>query len=419
MASITSTMEGQYITGTVDNDYIIVQHRNSKAYGEDGNDTIRSYADNSDLYGGGGNDYLIAHGEHSNLGYYDHTTGDDTLASDNEDNHLYDTLGSNLFIVGGDDNTATGGIYADTFWIYSHDSDDTEVTLTGGGNNDYYVFSTGLASVSAESVASAGYNPYTRERIVALITDFDAFDGLYIRDYGINAINHSVTSDGTWLYDDTGRVNIFLDRQTNWDAVKNASVTYDDVQGNIGTLTLDQATNLSLTKLPAGVYVSGDYMNISDGFVGNLLMSGATNYVNNNIVTMDARSNTHSGMFIAGNSNSNAIYAGTTGNFLWGGSGFSTTDYLFGGAGADIFLTGKNDGTDLIFQADMNDTISLYDTNLSDIVNFGIDANSIAFGFNTGNVTAVATSETLSPKFQLADGSTYRFNRATNAWQGA
>lgn len=419
MADINSSMEGQYITGTVYDDYITVTHSTCKAYGEDGNDTIQAYTYYNDLYGGGGNDYLIAHGKYNNLGYYDYTTGDDTLASDNENNHLYDTLGSNLFIVGGDDNTATGGIYADNFWIYSYDDEETNVTLTGGGNNDLFVFSTGLTSVSAENVASAGYNPYTSERIVALITDFDAFDSLYIRDYGITAIGHSVTSGGTWLYDNTGRINIFLENQTDWDAIKNATVTYDNAQGNIGTVTLEQAENLSLSNLPEGIYVQGDYMNISDAFVGNLLMSGSVNYVNNNIVTIDARSNNQSGMYIAGNENANAIYAGTNGNSLWGGSGFSTPDILFGGAGNDTFLTGKNDGVDLIFNATSNDIINLYNTNLSDITTFNIDANSINLGYNTGNVTAVASNEVLSPKFRLADGSSWQFNRSTYAWQQA
>ena len=417
--SIASSMEGQYVTGTVQDDYIVINHQSCKAYGEAGNDIIVSFTDNNDLYGGGDNDNLTAYGNITRVGSYDYTMGDDTLRSIGISNNLIDTLGNNLFVVSGDNNTATGGIYFDTFWVYSYAGRSTNVTLTGGGNNDSYVISTGLASVQPDFVATTAPNPYTFDTVTATITDFDQFDTLYIRDYGLSAINHSVTAAGTLLYSNDGRVNILLAGQTNWDAVKNAAVTFDDAQGNVGTLTLEQASYLSLYKPPAGVYVSGDYMNISANFVGHMMMSGAVNYINGNIGTMDATANAQSGMMIAGNENTNFIYAGTGGNVLWGGSGFSTQDYLYGGAGADTFFTGKNDGTDLIFNADVNDTINLYDTNLSDIVSFGIDAGSIALGFNTGNVTAVATGETLSPRFQLADGSAYRFNRATNSWQTA
>ena len=417
--SIASSMEGQYVTGTVQDDYIVINHQSCKAYGEDGNDIIVALTDNNDLYGGGGNDNLTAYGNITRVGSYDYTTGDDTLCSTGISNSLIDTLGSNLFIVSGDNNTARGGIYADTFWVYSYNGRSTNVTLTGGGNNDTYVISTGLASVQPDFVGSTPCNPYNADTVNAAITDFDAFDTLYIRDYGLNALNCSVTAEGTRIYSDSGRVNILLAGQTNWDAIKSTAIIFDDAQGNVGAIALEQAGNLSLYKVPAGVYISGDYMNISSSFVGHLMMSGAMNYYNGNIVTMDATTNPQNGMMLAGNEKTNAIYAGTGGNVLWGGSGFSTQDYLYGGAGADVFFTGKNDGTDLIFNADVNDTINLYDTNLSDIVSFGIDANSIALSFNTGNVTAVATGETLSPRFQLADGSAYRFNRATNSWQTA
>ena len=43
----------------------------------------------------------------------------------------------------------------------------------------------------------------------------------------------------------------------------------------------------------------------------------------------------------------------------------------------------------------------------------------IALAFNTGNVIAVQSSEALSSAFVLADGSAYRFNHATQSWQGA
>ena len=421
-----STSERQYIEGTNLGDYIQVNHQSCRVLAYDGSDTVVAYTDYNSISGGNtsvdGDDLLILHGNNSKIGANNSTAtdwGNDTLVSDGTNNVLIDIANSNLFIVGGDNNSATGGKAADTFWAYSYSGGLTNVTLTGGGNNDDYVVSTGLVGVSGDYVGSTAYNPYTADTVNVAITDFDSLDTLYIRDYGMTAIGHTVTSDGVLLVDDTGRINILFSGQRDWNAVKNALVTYDDAQGNIGTLTLEQAATLPIWKTPAGVYIEGDYMNISEYFVGNLLMSGAVNYYNGNIVTMDARNNPQGGMFLAGNENSNAIYAGYGGNVLWGGSGYTTTDYLYGGAGADIFMTGKNDGTDLIFNADVNDTINLYDTNLADLVNFSVNENSIALGWNTGNMTAIATSEVLSPRIQFASGEAFRFNRATGGWQGA
>ena len=89
-------------------------------------------------------------------------------------------------------------------------------------------------------------------------------------------------------------------------------------------------------------------------------MSGeVANYINDQIVTIDASQNYQSVLKPGGNSNANAIYAGQGGNILWGGRD-KVTDYLFGSAGSDTFLIGKNDGNDAAF-AGNNDVVYLYD----------------------------------------------------------
>lgn len=429
--NITSRNGGTDILGTALNDYIVINHPNCHVHGYGRNDTIVAYTDYNLLNGNDGNDLIIAYGNDNSLGHsyssfsglwYNDSSpngGDDTLVSDGANNDLSDYSGSNMFIVGGDNNTAEGGSAVDTFAVYSYSGGATNVTLTGGGNNDAYIFSTGLPSVAGTAVGATAYNPYSADTVNVAITDFDSLDTIYLRSYGLTAINHAVGTDGIVIADDTGRVNIKLSGQLNWDAVKYARITYDDAQGNVGTVTLEQAVALPIWRVPAGVYISGDYMNISSAFVGNMLMSGSANYVNGNIVTIDATSNPQAGMLIAGNENTNAIYAGNGGNVLWGGSGFFTNDYLVGGAGADIFMAGKGDGNDVIMNTDVNDTVNLYDANLSDIVSFYGDANSLVLGFNTGNAVAVASNEVFSPKFQLASGESYRYNRATAAWQQA
>jgi len=61
----------------------------------------------------------------------------------------------------------------------------------------------------------------------------------------------------------------------------------------------------------------------------------------------------------------------------------------------------------------------LNDATLSDIVAASESNGVIALAFNTGNVVAVQSSELLSAAIVLADGSAYRFNHVTKAWQGA
>ena len=354
-----STGNGEYINGTEMADNIVVNHSDCTVYDYSGNDTTMATGNNKTLHSGHGNDVLI---------------------------------------VGGSNNT-----------------------LTGGGGYKTYIMSTGLVGVDGSAVGTAAYNPNFSDTVSVTITDAESGDSYYMRDRGIYGINASTTSDGVVLSSTSGRINVLMAGQRDWNSVKNNLITLDNAQGYVGTYTLEQAVGLAQSGPipPAGVFTNGDYLLASSSFVGNLIMSSSSaNYTNNQIVTIDATQNYQVGMQLGGNSNSNAIYAGQGGNILWGGDD-TTTDYLFGGAGTDIFLAGKNDGNDAVFNTGTNDIIHLYDVSLSDIVASAYDANTIALGLSSGNVISVANGDAISSTFTLADGSAYRFNRATNSWQGA
>ena len=112
------------------------------------------------------------------------------------------------------------------------------------------------------------------------------------------------------------------------------------------------------------------------------------------------------------------IFAGDGGSQLWGGSGLDA-DALVGGNGSDIFVGGRFQGSDNIFNASSADTVNLTDATLSDIVaTVGGDGN-ISIGFNTNSVINIQSTELLSAAINLADGSSWRFNHATKAWQSA
>ena len=114
-----------------------------------------------------------------------------------------------------------------------------------------------------------------------------------------------------------------------------------------------------------------------------------------------------------------AIYAGDGGSQLWGGYGIGA-DVLVGGNGGDYFMCGKNFGADVILNASSTDAVGLIDSTLSDIVAASSDGmGTVAIAFNTGNVVTIASTELLSAAVVLADGSAYRYNHVTQAWQTA
>lgn len=123
--------------------------------------------------------------------------------------------------------------------------------------------------------------------------------------------------------------------------------------------------------------------------------------------------------FIVGvNGGANEIYAGSSGSTLWGNSG-NTSDVLTGGDGNDTFYVGKNDGNDTINNASESDNVNLYDVSLSEIVRATESNGTFDIGLSNGNTIKVQGNDNLSSKFTLGDGSSWRFNRTTRAWQGA
>ena len=110
------------------------------------------------------------------------------------------------------------------------------------------------------------------------------------------------------------------------------------------------------------------------------------------------------------------ISAGVGGSSLWGGAG-SVADTLNGGFGEDNFFVGKTDGSDVINFASPDDRVILYNVGLSDISSFTPSQMGISLTFNTGSTVTINDTDEISPIFQLADGSCWKFNHSTNNWQ--
>ena len=121
-------------------------------------------------------------------------------------------------------------------------------------------------------------------------------------------------------------------------------------------------------------------------------------------------------VILGGDNASNVISAGVGGSSLWGGAG-SVADTLNGGFGEDNFFVGKTDGSDVINFASPDDRVILYNVGLSDISSFTPSQMGISLTFNTGSTVTINDTDEISPIFQLADGSCWKFNHSTNNWQ--
>ena len=130
---------------------------------------------------------------------------------------------------------------------------------------------------------------------------------------------------------------------------------------------------------------------------------------------LDASSLSQLLILVGGNNASNKFVAGSGGSWLWGGVGGSDT--LTGGTGSDVFWFGKNDGTDFINNASSSDVVNLYDVSINDITSLNTEEDhQITIGLNTGANIKINSSENVSAKITMAEGSV-NFNHSTKQWQ--
>ncbi|MBR5914102.1 MAG: hypothetical protein IKZ58_07065, partial [Selenomonadaceae bacterium] len=270
---VTSTIKNGKVEGTDNAEYIVIKHHNNSVYAYNGNDTIAVYSNNNKIAGGAGNDFIVMqswaeNNKLDNSDYWSNTDsrrhygldGNDTIINAGNKSYLVDSVGSNYFVSGGTGNTIQGNANGvDDFFIYSY-GDTANVNIISSENTeDNFTISTGYVGVEGTDFLDAEYNGSTNETINVTITDFDSIDALTVINSGMTALNHSINSNGTYLYDNTGQVNIFLSGITNWDSVKRTTLKYGTGNGSLSTTTLDKATLLSnadsntAIKIPSGI----------------------------------------------------------------------------------------------------------------------------------------------------------------------
>ena len=288
-------------------------------------------------------------------------------------NAIIGSSGASTLWGGGEgNNTLTGGDSRDQFWYL------------GGGSDTVTNFVTGIADNSDIAVLVGELKNVIRsgENILINLADGNS----------LNLQTGSNSSDDVILYSADGE-NIF------------GAKIADDSATNL--LYSNAANYFQLSQLGS--------ISLNNSENSSLWLDGSQGTLFSNIINIDA-SNSTGNNTLAGDSNSNQIIAGQGADSLWGGNG-EISDTLIGGSGEDTFFFGKNEGDDSIENASADDTINLYDVTLNDITSADVTDNTISIVLNTESNLKIKSANNLSSTFQLADGSKWKFDHNSNAWQ--
>ena len=369
---ITSSGDGVTISGLGGEDYVIARGLGSFIYGNSGNDTLILLPSNStattsgsssgsrssgssrvvsadtEIHGGAGNDDIVVVHDSANV-YGD--AGDDYITV-----KIYESAGEFLSSI-------------------------NRVTLTGGDGNDTFAFNSYLPA-EIDSVSTV--NGY---RIEAVITDFSRTAHLtYDSNTSYFMYSYATDLQGKYtdviLRDSSDRISITLEGVTNIDDVVYArAVRY--VNDTLETAYLGEVISNytdDMSVIPSGITYNDYTVYVSDSYARNVWLMGTdevnhvSTYRNITARTLDARNSTRKRTLV-GNYNSNAIFAGSGGDSMWGGS--SNNDTLFGNNGQDMFWYGTGDGGDFIRN------FAFGSSSTSDILN--LYSGGIARGYRLSN----------------------------------
>ena len=354
-----------------------------------GNDYISlGYGNNASIDGGAGNDTILTSGEYSTL---NGGAGDDLIS-----NALDDTA------------TLESRVNFDNVTINAGRGNDT---IQNGGENVLFKYSlgdgndliTGFNETSTLSIAGGNFSSVTsgNDVIISVNTGNITLSGAA----DLTNINISYRVSTTEIY--TGGDKLISDYVSGDTIILGTPPTEwlfndDDFYfgSDTGVLVIKNARDKIL-----------DFRDGNDN-------AFAKAYAATNPASIDGRGLAGFEFIVGSDAGEDLLFAGDEGSSLWGGAG-DYTDNLIGGAGTDIFVVSKNAGNDLLTNASASDEVNLRDVTLSDIAFTAEKDNTLAIAFNNGNNILVGSTEALSAKFNLADGSAYRYNHTSKAWQGA
>ncbi|MBR0061945.1 MAG: hypothetical protein IJP68_10760, partial [Selenomonadaceae bacterium] len=392
------------------NDFLHNRGNNTSINLGDDDDTVITDASNVTIRGGAGNDRISLEGDAKDV-VINYTAGDgnDTIWGLTKDNAKLRIKGVKYYstVPSGDDVIVKVGENTITLKNFRDKPSDIIIGASGssggtGGNNGGSTGgnggSTGGTSGSNSNSAASGGNSAGGSS-------------------GSNSSSNGSSGNGNRNYSSSRTTSV----QQNVVTVPSGNQFFSNYQSGQKLYLGSEYTGAFFDN--AGDFVAGSatgaicvrnaldkVIDFSDG-AGNLIKA----YAARNAGLIDGR-NIAGREIINGSKGSDTIYAGDGGSQLWGGEGF-VQDILVGGGGSDTFLSGKGHGADLIRNASSADVVYLKDAALSDITATSESNGMISVSFNTGNVINVQSTESMSARFNLTDGSAYRYNHTTKAWE--
>lgn len=384
----------------------------------DGNDSVTVYDKKSTIYGGNGDDTIRVMGIPSNV--------INVYATNNK---IYGDDGNDIiYLSKAVSNTVRGGAGNDTIGL--ENSRNTYIEYREGDGRDSIVGYGETDTIRLTRVSSSYSTVESGNNVLVYVGNNN--EGLILVDAKGKNIN--ISADNTPKEEDMNVLGIKQEsingeklRGSETSSTNNSSRNYSGGNSTITNYVSEEVINYQTDFTGIGFNNSDFMVNSSSGTLTiqnarDKLMNFAVNdnsvaraYMASGYGDLDGSSFSQLEVIIGGNDASNVITAGSGDSSLWGGSG--GVDNLIGGAGQDIFFFGKYDGLDVISNASSSDKVHLYDVNLSDIISANVSGGVIYANFNTGGVLKINCTENLSPTFQLADGSQWKFNQSSGQWQ--
>ena len=318
--------------------------------------------------------------------------------------------GSNTLIgSGGSNNTIAAGVGVSSIW-------------GGGASNDTL---SGVGGTSLESLKSASstfffMNGDGKDQIqdFTFLTDEngDVADKVNIYTAAVTDVQlsgndviislnneedkltmkNAIGKDFRVEYGDFGSANTVTAQVQETALDFNGRADYFKATGRSATLTANSSLN------SADIWLNNDRNYSSNTFLGDI------KYVNASGIEGQST--------LVGNSNNNYMIASSENSSMWGGQD-ATNDTLVGGAGADVFWYGKNEGSDVIQNVDGSDTVNLYDASLADLGAVDVTSNTVTIAIKDSTNVLRVQGNITGTGFRMSDGTTYAVDSNRNWYQ--
>ena len=299
---------------------------------------------------------------------------------------LMGSTGKDLIISAGGETSLWGGAGADS--------------LQGASNaKDVFFFTTGDGKDTI-----GAFDAYTADTADVLNTN------------GANITSAQLVSNGLQIgLNDSDKVII----TSITDANNVVQFTQDGKTMNYAKVGAANSANTFTNEEFVNAYVGGsqkDTLSLSGDTDTQVWLDGSKGKSYASIDVIDGASASGT-LILAGATGSETVVGGSGSNSLWDGSGNMVDVLESNSSGTTTFFYGFGEGNDVINANGAEDTVNLYNINLSDVKSGEITGTGVNVEFNDG--TKLTVNTTRNVKFSLASGESYIANQSTKQWDNA